>query len=222
MIRNQANAVGQLPSSVPIPPKRAKVKMEPGMRTLCEPNSGRVRNSCDSIGDQGTSVHVDIESAVRDLAPRLLRYCAARTCDPSLAEEIAQECLAALVQRWRNSGPPDSVEAFVFAVARRRAGRALLRRRLLVPIEGLIGNGDGAPSPENRAIEKNEQKRVLVAVSRLPRIEREALLLVAFGELGTEEAARVLGISLSALKMRIHRARRNLAALLEGHRERRP
>jgi RNA polymerase sigma-70 factor (ECF subfamily) len=192
------------------------------MRTLCESNSGRARNSCDPIADQGTTVYVDIESAVRDLAPRLLRYCVARTCDPTLAEEIAQDCLAALVQRWRGSGPPDSAEAFVFAVARRRAGRALLRRRLWVPIEGLIGNGDGAPSPEMRAIERNEQKRLLAAVSRLPRIEREALLLVAFGELGTEEAARVLGISPSALKMRIHRARRNLVTLLEENRDRRP
>ena len=192
------------------------------MRTLCKPNSSLTRKSCDPIGDQGTSIHVDIESAVRDLAPRLLRYCAARTCDPALAEEIAQDCLAALVQRWRSSGPPDSAEAFVFAVARRRAGRALLRRRLWVPIEGLIGNGDGAPSPESRAIEKNEQKRVLAAVSRLPRIEREALLLIVFGELGTQEAAGVLGISPSALKMRIHRARHSLVTLLEDRREGRP
>ena len=110
----------------------------------------------------------------------------------------------------------------MFAVARRRAGRALLRRRLWVPIEGLIGYGNGAPSPESRAIERNEQKRVLAAVSRLPCNEREALLLVAFGELGTEEAARVLRISPSALKMRIHRARRNLVTLLEENRERRP
>jgi len=170
--------------------------------------------------DQGTSIHVDIESVVRDLAPRLLRYCMVRTFDSSLAEEIAQDCLAALVQRWKGCGPPASAEAFVFAIARRRVGRALLRRRLWVPIEGLIGNGDGAPSPESRVIERNEQKRVLTAVSRLPRIEREALLLVAFAELGTEEAARVLGVSISALKMRIHRARRSLAPLLEDHRER--
>jgi RNA polymerase sigma-70 factor (ECF subfamily) len=146
----------------------------------------------------------------------------ARMCDPALAEEIAQDCLAALVQRWRRLGPPDSAEAFVFAVARRRAGRALFRSRLWAPIEGIIGNGDGAPSPERRAIERSEQRRVLAAVSRLPRIEREALLLVAFGELGTEEAASVLGISPSALKMRVHRARHSLTALLEDHRERRP
>ena len=165
---------------------------------------------------------MDIESAVRDLAPRLLRYCLARTCDAGLAEEIAQDCLAALVQRWRKSGAPDSAEAFAFAIARRRAGRALLRRRLWVPIEVLTGNGDKAPSPESRTIERLEQKRVLAAVSRLPRIEREALLLVAVGELSSEDAASMLGISPSALKMRIHRARRRMAGLLEDIHVRRP
>jgi RNA polymerase sigma-70 factor (ECF subfamily) len=181
---------------------------------------GRLQSSCDPIRDRGTSINVDIESAVRELAPRLLRYCLARTRDAALAEEIAQDSLTALVQRWRKSGPPDSAEAFVFAVARRRAGRALLRRRLWVPIEGLIGNGDGAPSPESRAIGRIEQRRVLAAVSRLPRIEREALLLVAIGELSTEEAARILRISHSALKMRAHRARRRMVALLEDIHER--
>jgi DNA-binding CsgD family transcriptional regulator len=49
---------------------------------------------------------------------------------------------------------------------------------------------------------------------RLPGRDREALLLVATGELGLAESARVLGISLSALKMRVHRARKRLAQLL--------
>jgi len=50
---------------------------------------------------------------------------------------------------------------------------------------------------------------------RLPGKDREALLLVAAGELGLAESARVLGISLSALKMRVHRARKRLQQLLE-------
>ena len=78
---------------------------------------------------------VDLETVVRQLAPGLLRYCAARTRDRGLAEEIAQEALAALVQRWRRHGAPDSPEAFAFAVARRRSMRALLRRRMWVPLE---------------------------------------------------------------------------------------
>jgi len=43
---------------------------------------------------------------------------------------------------------------------------------------------------------------------------------VALGELSSIAAAAVLGISVSALKMRVHRARKRLAAALEdGHEE---
>jgi RNA polymerase sigma-70 factor (ECF subfamily) len=52
-------------------------------------------------------------------------------------------------------------------------------------------------------------------LKRLPGRDREALLLVAAGELALEDGARLLGISKSALKMRLHRARQRLQSLLE-------
>ena len=158
---------------------------------------------------------VDLECALRELAPRLLRYLTARTGNCSLAEEVAQESLAALVRRWRTLGAPDSPEAFVFAVARRRAGRALVRRRLWLPIEALLGQRSGEPDPEVHLIERDGAARTLAALLRLPTREREALALMAFGELSGEAAARLLGLSPSAFKMRIHRARQRLKSLLE-------
>lgn len=173
---------------------------------------------------------MDLETTVRGLAPRLLRYCLGRTGSPEVAEEIAQETLAALVGRWRRHGPPDSPEGFVFAVARRRAFRAGLRRRLLLPLTAL-GNGhdDGSDPAEPAAAapdllegleRRHELTRVLAALRRLPGRDREALLLAAAGELSTAEASRLLGISSSAFKMRLHRARRRLAPLLEDRDDR--
>ena len=160
---------------------------------------------------------MDLETAVRDLAPRVLRYCRGRSGAAELAEETAQEALSALVARWRRHGPPDSPEAFVFAVARRRLTRALVRLRLLAPLEALT-NGHGPPAPddpEERASRRRELERTRRALRELSSREREALLLVAAGELSTGEAAEVLGISRSALKMRVHRARSRLARLLD-------
>jgi RNA polymerase sigma-70 factor (ECF subfamily) len=167
---------------------------------------------------QGSSVIVDLDETLSELAPRVLRYLVARLGDVSLAEEIAQESLTALVRCWRNGSPPESADAFVFAVARRRLGRAVWRRRLFVPIEQAMGSRDGGPSPESRAIARVEEERVRSALAKLARRDREAILLVAVGEMSTAEAADVLGVSLSAVKMRVHRARARLAALLEeGH-----
>ena len=158
---------------------------------------------------------MELETAVRELAPQLLRYSIGRTGDAALAEEVAQDALAALVQRWRRHGPPDCPAAFAFAVARRRAGRLMLQRRLLEPLHALLDGHSPLPGPDERATLSIRLGRTLAALRKLPRQDREALLLVGVGELGPTEGARVLGITVPALKMRVHRARRRLRQLLE-------
>ncbi len=156
----------------------------------------------------------DLEGTVAEMAPRVLRYAVARTGDVSAGEDVAQESLEALVRHWRRSGPPESADAFVFSIARRRAVRAVIRRRLWVPIEEAFGRRDDAPDPEARAVARAEHVRVRTALARLSRKDREALLLVALGQMSTAEASVVLGLSLSATKMRVHRARKRLVAEL--------
>jgi RNA polymerase sigma-70 factor (ECF subfamily) len=165
--------------------------------------------------DANVNAEVDLEETIRGLAPRVLRYAVARTGDASTGEDVAQESLEALVRHWRQAGAPQSAEAFVFSIARRRAVRAVVRRKLWVPIERALHKHDGAPSPEMRVVSRAEQDRTRAALARLPRADREALLLVALGEVSSSEAAVVLGLSVSALKMRVHRARKRLVAELE-------
>jgi RNA polymerase sigma factor (sigma-70 family) len=162
---------------------------------------------------------VDLERTAREIAPRVLRYARMRTGDAALAEEITQESLTALVRRWRSAGPPDSPEAFTFSIARRRAGRAVVRRKLLVPIEQLLGARDGHPTPEDRLVQRGERARLLAGLARLRPGDREALLMIAVGRLSTRDAAQALGISASAVKMRTLRARERLRRLLEDARE---
>jgi RNA polymerase sigma-70 factor (ECF subfamily) len=164
---------------------------------------------------------VDLDETVRALAPRVLRYARMRTGDTALAEEVAQESLTALVRRWRTHGPPDFPEAFVFSIARRRAGRAVVRRKLWVPIEELLGARDGHPTPEDRTVAGSERAHLLAGLARLPRRDREALLMVTVSRLSTFDAAKALGISASAVKMRTLRARQRLRALLEDPRDHR-
>jgi RNA polymerase sigma-70 factor, ECF subfamily len=158
---------------------------------------------------------VDLDATVRELAPKLLGYCFLETGDRSLAEEIAQETLTALVQRWRRVGPPDSPAAFVFAIARRRSARTVVRQRLLQPLEAAFGRSDGRVNPEQLAVIASERKRVAGALRRLRAPDRQVLLLVTVAGLGLEETARLLGISLSATKMRALRARQRLREALE-------
>jgi RNA polymerase sigma factor (sigma-70 family) len=166
---------------------------------------------------------VSLDDVVRDLAPKLLGYCRLETDDPSLAEEIAQDTLTALVQRWRRYGPPDSPAAFVFAIARRRSARAMVRRRLWRPLEAVLGLRDGRANPEQEAVKSGERARVARGLSRLRTSDRQMLLLLTVWDLSMEQAASTLGISLSATKMRALRARQRLRELLaegNGHEQR--
>ena len=70
-----------------------------------------------------------------------------------------------------------------------------------------------------------ERARVLVweAIDRLPESHRSILILRDVEELDTEETAKLLGLSTSAVKTRLHRARQALRTLLDPHfREGRP
>jgi RNA polymerase sigma-70 factor (ECF subfamily) len=98
----------------------------------------------------------------------------------------------------------------VLANQRRAAGRrAALGRRLAHEREAPVAALDQPP--------------VLEALARLPERDREVLLLVAWDGLSTDVAAAALGCSRTAMKVRLHRARRRLRAELDalGCRERR-
>lgn len=156
---------------------------------------------------------MDLETVIEDLAPRLLRYCRGRG-SVDLAEETTQEALTALVAHWRRWGAPRNADAFAFAIARRRLARKQFRQRLIDGLDSLRGRSDDRPDPELRAVHRGQLADALRALDRLPAKLREALLLVTAAELDTATAAQVLGISLSALKMRVSRARQQMQQAL--------
>lgn len=163
---------------------------------------------------------VTLEAELLRLAPQVLRYCVGYTGDRALGEEVAQESLTALVKAWKRDGQPDHPDAFVFAVAKRNARRAVLRRRLFVSLDVVLGHRQNGHDPERLAIEHDRRERVLAAIGRLPPAEREAVLLVASDGPTLHEAATTLGISLSAMKMRYSRGIQRLRAVLDERHDR--
>jgi RNA polymerase sigma-70 factor (ECF subfamily) len=157
---------------------------------------------------------VDLDATVTSLAPRLVAYATGRTGCRSTGEDVAQDALTALVVRWKRHGPPESPEAFAFAIARRRAGRAVLRRALARPLDFVL-----ATQADANAIDAYEQRAelqtVMATMRRLRSADREVLLLRAAGELSLNEIAIVTRSSVAAVKMRLHRARSRLTELVK-------
>jgi RNA polymerase sigma-70 factor (ECF subfamily) len=157
---------------------------------------------------------MDLERTVEELARPLLRFSIGMTGDVALAEEAAQDALTALVARWRRKGPPESPSAFVFAIARRRGIRMCIRRRLFAPLESVPDGRSCSPDAEVSVGSRIKLRRTIEALQRLPSRDRNVLLVAASEDADLVEAARRAGVAPSAYRMRLHRARRRLRALL--------
>jgi RNA polymerase sigma-70 factor (ECF subfamily) len=80
-----------------------------------------------------------------------------------------------------------------------------------------VDAGAAWDAPSEVLLERQETRvRVRAAIGRLPEAYRTVLMLRDIEDLDTEEAAAVLGISTNAVKIRLHRARQALRALLVG------
>jgi RNA polymerase sigma-70 factor (ECF subfamily) len=101
---------------------------------------------------------------------------------------------------------------------RRRKPEEALDEELL-PVFGADGHRIGATpaweDAEERIEREETRQRVRSAIDRLPETSRTVLLLRDIEERTTEEAARLLGITENAVKIRLHRARQALRTLLD-------
>ncbi len=136
---------------------------------------------------------------------------ALRRTDPAEAEEVANEAFAIC---WAKlAAVPDPPLPWLYAVARKCLAN---RRRAAARRAGLgarLGADAGGRDPAEQFAERDA---ILRAFVRLSERDREALRLVAWDGLPLADAARVAGVSKAAFTMRVHRARRRLAAELDG------
>lgn len=153
------------------------------------------------------------------VAGPLHRYAARRT-DPDTAQDVVAE---ALLVAWRRIDEiPDGGELpWCYAVARgclANATRSARRRR------GLVARIVQIDRPAVvQPVEPDQPDPALHrALALLPEIDREALRLWAWDDLSPTEIASVLGVSVNAVNIRLHRARKRLAALLADDEQKDP
>lgn len=141
------------------------------------------------------------------------RY-ALRRVEPVIAEEIVNETF--LICWRRLESVPNPALPWLYATAgkvlanhRRGAARHARRERAAAgerPVE--------ARDPAERFAERDAALR---AFAELSEKDRDALRLVAWERLSLADAARAAGVSRAAFAMRVHRAKRRLAANLREH-----
>ncbi len=109
----------------------------------------------------------------------------------------------------------DTVKAYLLAIARNLYRDTISRQRRMIPIGELHEMSDLAPSADRIAADRQELSNVLKAIQELPEPLRDALVLAIEQDLRYEQIAAILGCSVPAVKVRIHRARLQLKRALE-------
>lgn len=150
-------------------------------------------------------------------ADRLYRYALGRTGSPEEAEDIVGETMISALESIDRFDPNrGSFASWIFTIAGRRIadrGRAYHRfRRFLRQWHTPVPQQD--PSLE-AALSDEEGQRVRQGISQLSTRHREVILLRYVADLPIMEIATTLGISEGAVKMRLQRATRSLAQLIE-------
>ena len=129
------------------------------------------------------------------------------------AEDAVQETLWAATRAIRTfRGTASSIASWLFTIVRRECFR-LLERHHRAPAT-LDGREDDLPAevidPADAVAVRQRVDLLAAALADLDPIHREVILLRDIRELSAPAAAAQLGISVDALKSRLHRARVNL------------
>ncbi len=152
-----------------------------------------------------TGFHDLYESYARDV----YRFALYLSGDPALADDITSETF---IRVW--SSPEirlATVKAYLLTIARNVWLMECRRVRRRQNLDETIP--DTSHSVVREAEMKDELGRVLRALQEFPELDRAALLMRANEGLSYEEIAVALGLPVTTVKVKVHRARLRLAQI---------
>ncbi len=154
------------------------------------------------------------------------------------AEEVAQETLLRVFEKFAELREPERIRPWVFRIAK---NACLIKRRRsvfapsanqeisldsLMPAKRAEGGqlkleiADWSRLPEDEALRAEMHRELQNAIRELPELYRAVILLRDMEELSTQETAQILDVSEEVVKTRLHRARlairKHLDARLRG------
>ena len=142
----------------------------------------------------------ELAALYREHSRLLVRLAVLLVDDVGIAEEIVQDAFVLVHRRLGHVERPVAyLRTTVVNLSRSRLRRRLVARRH----PGLVERD--APAADERVGLRDDQRAVITALQRLPRRQREVLVLRYWSELSEDEIAATLGISNGSVKTHAHR-----------------
>jgi len=167
-------------------------------------------------GDQAAfgRLVVAYQTPVYNLAYRMLGNAAE-------AEEAAQEAFLRAYTHLRSYDPQRPFRSWLLSIASHYCIDRLRRRRITwLSFEDEIAAPERLtskrPSPESAMMQHERKEHIQQLLAALSPTDRAAITLRYWYDCSYEEIAETLNLTVSAVKSRLHRARRGLAKMIEG------
>jgi RNA polymerase sigma-70 factor (ECF subfamily) len=189
----------------------ARVTQRPPDRsaTSRHDNSGAWTNDTHaSAADQGV-----FESFVRYFERQILNYLWRMTGDEQAAYDLTQEVFVRAWQRFETIRGYEQPRGWLFRVATNLALTHKSSRGRTTPFSAMPSLGSDAPGASDPARRFAESDHVRSVLLRLPAKRRAALVLREVYGLSTPEVGQALGMSETAVRMAISRAREQFRTL---------
>ena len=174
----------------------------------------------------GTPDIASYSEQMRELYPRVLRLACRLVGNPADAEEVVQEALLKAFQHIQDYRREASFSTWLFRITWNESMDFHRKRSMEV-----IGLADLSPMQENRyphlwatlretpeqiCIARELQEVLERSLARVTPCYREVWFLREMDHMSDAEIATQLGLCLSTVKVRMHRARRQLQRLVGG------
>ncbi len=165
---------------------------------------------------EGARSEIDLAALVETYSSLLFRVAHSVLRSRAEAEDVVQDVFVRVLEHRRSLSAVRDMRVWLVRVA---WNLAIDRRRRIRPEqfdEGFAESLVAGNLPADEALNEAQRLRAVVReLERLPKAERDVLLLSVVEELGTAEMAEVLGRSESAVRALLFRARTRLRERLE-------
>jgi RNA polymerase sigma-70 factor (ECF subfamily) len=170
------------------------------------------------------------EHVFREYAPRIYNLARRMLGNDADAEDVTQDVLLQVIRKLDTFRGESAFPTWLHkvtvnaALAHRRKRASREARRVHDPLDSFLEDGSHAAPvrpwsvrPEQEALDHETRSLIERAIMELPEIYRDVYVLSDVESLSNAEIGEILGLSVPAVKSRLHRARLLMRTALAPH-----
>ena len=182
------------------------------------------------MADETVEVPLTPERVFREYAPRVFHLARRMLGNQQDAEDVTQDVLLQVVRKLDTFRGESQFPTWLHrvtvnaALAHRRKRSRREEKQMQDPLENFDDTGHHTKyvrpwgmRPDQPMMDAERKVHIEKAIAQLPEVYRDVLILSDVEGLANAEIGEILGVSLAAVKSRLHRARLTMRDLLSPH-----